>query len=61
MAGAVALLRDFGFALLGLFRLEIVMGVGNTASEAVASATFEMPGKESHLEHLVKPSHLGLT
>ncbi|MCH7376851.1 GNAT family N-acetyltransferase [Aeromonas sp. MR19] len=41
---AVALLRDFGFQQLGLFRLEIVMGIGNTASEAVAiasGATFE--------------------
>ncbi|MNI27463.1 putative ribosomal N-acetyltransferase YdaF [compost metagenome] len=41
---AVALLREFGFERLGLFRLEIVMGVGNTASEAVAiaaGATFE--------------------
>ncbi|MCO4198114.1 GNAT family N-acetyltransferase [Aeromonas hydrophila] len=41
---AVALLRDFGFQQLGLFRLEIVMGVGNSASEAVAiaaGATFE--------------------
>ncbi len=41
---AVALLRDFGFRQLGLFRLEIVMGVGNSASEAVAiaaGATFE--------------------
>lgn len=41
---AVALLRDFGFQQFGLFRLEIVMGVGNTASEAVAiaaGATFE--------------------
>ncbi len=41
---AVALLRDFGLTQLGLFRLEIVMGVGNTASEAVAiasGATFE--------------------
>lgn len=41
---AVTLLRDFGFQQLGLFRLEIVMGVGNTASEAVAiaaGATFE--------------------
>ncbi|WP_429179305.1 GNAT family N-acetyltransferase [Aeromonas salmonicida] len=41
---AVALLRDFGFEQLGLFRLEIVMGIGNTASEAVAiaaGATFE--------------------
>lgn len=41
---AVALLRDFGFQQLGLFRLEIVMGVDNTASEAVAiaaGATFE--------------------
>ncbi len=41
---AVALLHDFGFEQLGLFRLEIVMGVGNTASEAVAmaaGATFE--------------------
>ncbi|MFB0584610.1 GNAT family N-acetyltransferase [Aeromonas salmonicida] len=41
---AVALLRDFGFQQLGLFRLKIVMGVGNTASEAVAisaGATFE--------------------
>ncbi|MGR1184525.1 GNAT family N-acetyltransferase [Aeromonas veronii] len=41
---AVALLRDFGFQQLGLFRLEIVMGVGNNASEAVAiaaGATFE--------------------
>ena len=36
---AVALLRDFGFRQLGLFRLEIVMGVGNSASEAVAIAT----------------------
>jgi len=35
---AVALLRDFGFQQLGLFRLEIVMGVGNTASEDVAIA-----------------------
>ena len=41
---AVALLRDFGFTQLGLFRLEIVMGVGNAASQAVAiaaGATFE--------------------
>ncbi|MDF5704976.1 GNAT family N-acetyltransferase [Aeromonas hydrophila subsp. hydrophila] len=41
---AVTLLRDFGFQQLGLFRLEIVMGVGNSASEAVAiaaGATFE--------------------
>ncbi|MGL5407940.1 MAG: GNAT family N-acetyltransferase [Shewanella sp.] len=41
---AVALQRDSGFEQLGLFRLEIVMGVGNTASEAVviaAGATFE--------------------
>ncbi|MGN4991307.1 GNAT family N-acetyltransferase [Aeromonas sp. 97A] len=41
---AVALLRDFGFRQLGLFRLEIVMGIGNSASEAVAiaaGATFE--------------------
>ncbi|MFM4902960.1 GNAT family N-acetyltransferase [Aeromonas hydrophila] len=41
---AVALLRDFGFERLGLFRLEIVMGIGNSASEAVAiaaGATFE--------------------
>lgn len=43
---AVALLREFGFERLGLFRLEIVMGVDNTASEAVAiaiaaGATFE--------------------
>lgn len=41
---AVALLRDFGFQQLGLFRLEIVMGVGNNASEAVAiaaGATFD--------------------
>lgn len=41
---AVALLHDFGFEQLGLFRLEIVMGVGNSASEAVAiaaGATFE--------------------
>ncbi|MFM5815733.1 GNAT family N-acetyltransferase [Aeromonas dhakensis] len=41
---AVALLRDFGFQQLGLFRLEIVMGIGNSASEAVAiaaGATFE--------------------
>ncbi|MGL5200819.1 MAG: GNAT family N-acetyltransferase [Aeromonas veronii] len=36
---AVALLRDFGFQQLELFRLEIVMGVGNSASEAVAIAT----------------------
>ena len=35
---AVALLRDFGFQQLGLFRLEIVMGVGNNASKAVAIA-----------------------
>lgn len=35
---AVALVRDFGFQQLGLFRLEIVMGVGNIASEAVAIA-----------------------
>ncbi|WP_429082154.1 GNAT family N-acetyltransferase [Aeromonas bivalvium] len=41
---AVALLREFGFERLGLFRLEIVVGVGNSASEAVAiaaGATFE--------------------
>ncbi|WP_421262025.1 GNAT family N-acetyltransferase [Aeromonas jandaei] len=41
---AVTLLRDFGFQQLGLFRLEIVMGIGNSASEAVAiaaGATFE--------------------
>ncbi|MBX9563288.1 GNAT family N-acetyltransferase [Aeromonas hydrophila] len=41
---AIALLREFGFERLGLFRLEIVVGVGNTASEAVAiaaRATFE--------------------
>ncbi|WP_440893591.1 GNAT family N-acetyltransferase [Aeromonas dhakensis] len=41
---AVALLCDFGFQQLGLFRLEIVMGVGNSASEVVAiaaGATFE--------------------
>ncbi|WGY75125.1 GNAT family N-acetyltransferase [Aeromonas caviae] len=41
---AVALLRDFGFQQLGLFRLEIVMGIGNSVSEAVAiaaGATFE--------------------
>ncbi|WP_421235053.1 GNAT family N-acetyltransferase [Aeromonas enteropelogenes] len=41
---SVALLRDFGFQQLGLFRLEIVMGIGNTTSEAVAiaaGATFE--------------------
>jgi len=41
---AVALLRDFGFQQLGLFWLEIVMAVGNSASEAVAiaaGATFE--------------------
>ena len=41
---AVTLLRDFGFRQLGLFRLEIVMGIGNSASEAVAiaaGATFE--------------------
>ncbi len=41
---AVALLRDFSFQQLGLFRLEIVMGIGNSASEAVAiaaGATFE--------------------
>ncbi|MGR1199494.1 GNAT family N-acetyltransferase [Aeromonas hydrophila] len=41
---AVALLREFGFQQLGLFRLEIVMGIGNIASEAVAiaaGATFE--------------------
>ncbi|MFU1546570.1 GNAT family N-acetyltransferase [Aeromonas veronii] len=41
---AVAQLRDFGFRQLGLFRLEIVMGIGNSASEAVAiaaGATFE--------------------
>lgn len=41
---AVALLRDFGFRQLELFRLEIVMGIGNSASEAVAiaaGATFE--------------------
>ncbi|MFQ2321439.1 GNAT family N-acetyltransferase [Aeromonas dhakensis] len=36
---AVALLCDFGFQQLGLFRLEIVVGVGNSASEAVAIAT----------------------
>ena len=35
---AVALLRDFGFQQLGLFRLEIVMGIGNSASEDVAIA-----------------------
>lgn len=41
---AIALLRDFGFEHLRLFRLEIVMGIGNSASEAVAiaaGATFE--------------------
>ncbi|MGL5487180.1 MAG: GNAT family N-acetyltransferase [Shewanella sp.] len=41
---AVALQRDSGFEQLGLFRLEIVMGIGNSASEAVAiaaGATFE--------------------
>jgi len=41
---AVTLLRDCGFRQLGLFRLEIVMGIGNSASEAVAiaaGATFE--------------------
>lgn len=41
---AVALLHYFGFQQLGLFRLEIVMGIGNTASEAVtiaAGAAFE--------------------
>lgn len=41
---AIALLREFGFERLGLFRLEIVVGVGNSASEAVAiaaGATFE--------------------
>lgn len=41
---ALVLLCDFGFQQLGLYRLEIVMGVGNTASEAVAistGATFE--------------------
>lgn len=35
---AVALQRDSGFEQLGLFRLEIVMGIGNSASEAVAIA-----------------------
>ncbi len=41
---AVALQRDSGFEQLGLFRLGIVMGIGNSASEAVAiaaGATFE--------------------
>lgn len=32
----VAMLRQFGFEQLALFRLEIVVAVGNTASEAVA-------------------------
>ena len=35
---AVALLCDFGFQQLGLFQLEIVMGIGNSASEDVAIA-----------------------
>ena len=35
---AVALRRDLGFEQLGLFRLEIVMGIGNFVSEAVAIA-----------------------
>ncbi len=51
---AVALLRDFGFQRLGLFRLEIVMGVGNTASEAVAiaaGATFECRAKNRIFLH----------
>ena len=51
---AVALLRNFGFTQLGLFRLEIVMGVGNTASEAVAiaaGATFECRAKNRIFLH----------
>ncbi|WP_323945882.1 GNAT family N-acetyltransferase [Aeromonas caviae] len=51
---AVALLRDFGFQQLGLFRLEIVVGVGNTASEAVAiaaGATFECRAKNRIFLH----------
>jgi RimJ/RimL family protein N-acetyltransferase len=51
---AVTLLRDFGFQQLGLFRLEIVMGVGNTASEAVAiaaGATFECRAKNRIFLH----------
>ncbi|MNG97533.1 putative ribosomal N-acetyltransferase YdaF [compost metagenome] len=51
---AVALLREFGFERLELFRLEIVMGVGNTASEAVAitaGATFECRAKNRIFLH----------
>ncbi len=51
---AVALLRDFGFEQLGLFRLEIVMGVNNAASEAVAiasGATFECPASSFMASH----------
>lgn len=36
---AVAALRQFGFAQLALFRLEIIAAVGNVASEAVAIAS----------------------
>ncbi|WP_083917845.1 GNAT family N-acetyltransferase [Uliginosibacterium gangwonense] len=35
---AVAMLCDFGFEQLGLFRLEIVVALGNAASEEVAVA-----------------------
>lgn len=51
---AVALLRGFGFQQLGLFRLEIVMGVGNSASEAVAiaaGAAFECRAKNRIFLH----------
>ncbi|MNX74520.1 putative ribosomal N-acetyltransferase YdaF [compost metagenome] len=51
---AVTLLRDFGFTQIGLFRLEIVMGVGNNTSEAVAiaaGATFEYRARNRIVLH----------
>lgn len=53
---AVALLRDFGFQQLGLFRLEIVMGIGNSASEDVAiaaGAAFECRARNRIFLHLI--------
>lgn len=58
---AVALLRDFGFRQLGLFRLEIVMGVGNSASEAVAiaaGATFECRARNRIFLHSPPLMHI---
>lgn len=55
---AVALQRDPGFEQLGLFRLEIVMGIGNSASKEVAiaaGATFECRARNRiflHGQHL---------